>query len=77
MGFFAGEALCAGPNMGTVEPVLAGGQETAQTIMMGFPAHRLRPLKFRAQELLAEPGILEAPSVEQAVHHDRDPVHRW
>jgi len=32
-GSFAGKgALCAGPNTGTVEAVLAGGQETAQTI---------------------------------------------
>jgi hypothetical protein len=31
-GSFAGKgALCAGPNTGTVEAVLAGGQETAQT----------------------------------------------
>jgi len=30
--FFVDEALHAGPNIGTVEAVLAGGQETAQTI---------------------------------------------
>ena len=30
-----------------------------------------------SQELLAEPGILKAPAIEQAVDHDRDPVHRW
>jgi monoamine oxidase len=33
--FFSGEALYAGPDMGTVEAALASGQETAQTIMMG------------------------------------------
>src|SRR6516162_670658 len=26
--------------------------------------------------LLAEPSILKAPAIEQAVDHDRDPVHR-
>jgi monoamine oxidase len=33
--FFSGEALYAGPDMGTVEAALASGQETAQTILMG------------------------------------------
>jgi monoamine oxidase len=33
--FFSGEALYAGPVMGTVEAALASGQETAQTILMG------------------------------------------
>jgi monoamine oxidase len=32
--FFSGEALYAGPDMGTVEAALASGQETAQTILM-------------------------------------------
>jgi monoamine oxidase len=36
--FFAGEALYAGPDMGTVEAALANGQETAQAILAGFPA---------------------------------------
>jgi len=36
--FFSGEALYAGPVMGTVEAALASGQETAQTIMIGSPA---------------------------------------
>ena len=36
--FFSGEALYAGPEMGTVEAALASGQETAQTIMIGSPA---------------------------------------
>ena len=31
--FLAGEALYAGPDMGTVEAALANGQETAQTIL--------------------------------------------
>ena len=31
--FFSGEALYAGPEMGTVEAALASGQETAQTIL--------------------------------------------
>ena len=31
--FFAGEALYAGPDMGTVEAALASGLETAQTIL--------------------------------------------
>ncbi len=33
--FFSGEALYAGPEMGTVEAALASGQETAQTILTG------------------------------------------
>jgi monoamine oxidase len=33
--FFAGEALYAGPDMGTVEAALASGQETAQAILAG------------------------------------------
>jgi monoamine oxidase len=33
--FFSGEALYAGPDMGTVEAALASGQETAQTILAG------------------------------------------
>jgi len=33
--FFSGEALYAGPDMGTVEAALASGQETAQTILTG------------------------------------------
>ena len=33
--FFSGEALYAGPVMGTVEAALASGQETAQTILGG------------------------------------------
>jgi monoamine oxidase len=36
--FFSGEALYAGPDMGTVEAALASGQETAQTILTGCPA---------------------------------------
>ena len=36
--FFSGEALYAGPDMGTVEAALASGKETAQTIMIGSPA---------------------------------------
>jgi monoamine oxidase len=36
--FFSGEALYAGPVMGTVEAALASGQETAQTILAGSPA---------------------------------------
>jgi monoamine oxidase len=36
--FFSGEALYAGPDMGTVEAALASGYETAQTIMKGCPA---------------------------------------
>jgi monoamine oxidase len=35
--FFSGEALYAGPEMGTVEAALASGQETAQTILTGSP----------------------------------------
>ena len=34
---FSGEALYAGPDMGTVEAALASGQETAQTILTGCP----------------------------------------
>jgi monoamine oxidase len=37
--YFSGEALYAGPDMGTVEAALASGQETAQTILMGSPAN--------------------------------------
>ncbi len=33
--FFSGEALYAGPDMGTVEAALVSGQQTAQTILMG------------------------------------------
>jgi monoamine oxidase len=33
--FFSGEALYAGPDMGTVEAALASGRETAQTILAG------------------------------------------
>jgi monoamine oxidase len=33
--FFSGEALYAGPDMGTVEAALASGQDTAQTILGG------------------------------------------
>ena len=33
--FFSGEALYAGPEMGTVEAALASGRETAQTILIG------------------------------------------
>jgi monoamine oxidase len=36
--FFSGEALYAGPDMGTVEAALASGQETAQTILTGSRA---------------------------------------
>jgi monoamine oxidase len=35
--FFSGEALYAGPDMGTVEAALAGGLETAQTILTTGP----------------------------------------
>jgi monoamine oxidase len=35
--FFSGEALYAGPDMGTVEAALASGLETAQTILTGSP----------------------------------------
>jgi monoamine oxidase len=40
--FFSGEALYAGPDMGTVEAALASGQETAQTILTGSPPTPLR-----------------------------------
>ncbi len=36
--FFSGEALYAGPDMGTVEAALGSGMETAQTILTGSPA---------------------------------------
>ena len=36
--FFSGEALYAGPDMGTVEAALASGQETARAILKGSPA---------------------------------------
>jgi len=36
--FFSGEALYAGPDMGTVEAALSSGQERAQTILTGSPA---------------------------------------
>jgi monoamine oxidase len=36
--FFSGEALYAGPDMGTVEAALASGQETARTILAKSPA---------------------------------------
>ncbi|MGH7060762.1 MAG: flavin monoamine oxidase family protein [Stellaceae bacterium] len=36
--FFAGEALYAGPDMGTVEAALASGQQAARTILNGFRA---------------------------------------
>jgi len=36
--FFSGEALYAGPDMGTVEAALASGLETAQAILTGSPA---------------------------------------
>jgi monoamine oxidase len=36
--FFSGEALYAGPELGTVEAALASGQETAQMIMTGSAA---------------------------------------
>src|SRR6202035_3822496 len=35
--FFSGEALYAGPDMGTVEAALASGRETAQTILTRSP----------------------------------------
>ena len=35
--FFSGEALYAGPDMGTVEAALAIGQETAQAILAAAP----------------------------------------
>jgi monoamine oxidase len=35
--FFSGEALYAGPDMGTVEAALASGRETAQTILTTGP----------------------------------------
>jgi hypothetical protein len=35
--FFSGEALYAGPDMGTVEAALASGQKTAQTILAAGP----------------------------------------
>jgi monoamine oxidase len=38
--FFSGEALYAGPVMGTVEAALASGQETAHTILTGSPGRR-------------------------------------
>jgi monoamine oxidase len=38
--FFSGEALYAGPVMGTVEAALASGHETAQTIMLASPARK-------------------------------------
>jgi monoamine oxidase len=33
--FFSGEALYAGPDMGTVEAALASGRETAETVLAG------------------------------------------
>jgi monoamine oxidase len=41
--FFSGEALYAGPDMGTVEAALASGQETAQTILAGPRGHQTLP----------------------------------
>jgi monoamine oxidase len=36
--FFSGEALYAGPDMGTVEAALASGEETARAVLTGSPA---------------------------------------
>src|SRR5712675_916273 len=41
--FFSGEALYAGPEMGTVEAALASGLETAQAILTGGRRHRPAP----------------------------------
>ncbi len=41
--FFSGEALYAGPDMGTVEAALASGWETAQTILTAEPAQLGHP----------------------------------
>ena len=49
--FFSGEALYAGPDMGTVEAALASGQETAQTILIGSTS-----------SALPDPRPAEAPS---------------
>lgn len=38
--FFSGEALYAGPDMGTVEAALASGQATVQMILTGPPSRR-------------------------------------
>jgi len=40
--FFSGEALYAGPDMGTVEAALASGRETARTILATSPAMQPR-----------------------------------
>jgi monoamine oxidase len=37
---FSGEALYAGPDMGTVEAALASGQEAALTVLAGSPARQ-------------------------------------
>jgi monoamine oxidase len=40
---FSGEALYAGPDMGTVEAALASGQEAALTVLAGSPARQPSP----------------------------------
>jgi monoamine oxidase len=49
--FFSGEALYAGPDMGTVEAALASGQETAQTILSLGSTVRSRPKKTDIRQL--------------------------
>jgi hypothetical protein len=71
--FFAGEALYAGPDVGTVGQRPRDGADDHDRVSADTTP---RPLKLRTEELLAEPGILEAPAIEQAIDHDRDPVHR-
>ena len=58
--FFAGEALYAGPDIGTVgqRPRDGAGDDHDGVFADTTP----RPLILRTQELLAEPGILEALS---------------
>ena len=51
--FFSGEALYAGPDMGTVEAALASGLETAQTILTGSSATPFRARKARTHPAAA------------------------
>ena len=74
--FLSGETLDVGPDMGRSRGALARGQETADDLDAVSGDTAPCPLKAGIHQLLAEPGILKTPAIEQTVDHDRDPMHR-
>ena len=74
--FLSGETLDVGPDMARSRRRWPADRKSADDLETVCGNTAPCPLKAGIHQLLAEPGILKTPAIEQTVDHDRDPMHR-